>query len=261
MVSNKGDDPVGAAPARERPTVLAQLEEKRNELRDAHTALATANRDMDTDEVVRQTQRISVLTGFIATLEVDAEIEMEREARQLAETRVLGIRKAIGSLSNELDEDATSIRTLYAQLVERINRINARYRETGRLRAEAAALVDRFALAEKPLPLGQAPSVKLHELNPLPVLLDVEDPARFKPHVEEHAFTGWKRRTFEEVAGTKGHEIISRVGPKPWPPISPEQQAQLDTAKMRREREQAAIERVNLPFVPPEGEFPIAGIY
>jgi hypothetical protein len=94
----------------------------------------------------------------------------------------------------------------------------------------------------------------LSDLEPLPVLLDVSTPIR--PTLEDHPDTLWRRRTYDEVDGTPGKAIIDRVGPKPWPPLSPAQQAQLNAAKERKQREDAAVEQ--LPPIPAQGDYPLA---
>src|SRR5437867_2560744 len=114
MSSEEGQDAVGEAPRR--PSIAEQLEAKRSELVAANDALARAHRGMNTDGVVREQQRIRVIQGFIATLEVDAELERERVARQQAKQRALGIRRALGSLMSELDEDEKRVRDEFSKL-------------------------------------------------------------------------------------------------------------------------------------------------
>lgn len=190
------------------------------------------------------------------TLEVDAELLTEQEATEDARKRVLGIRKAIGSLEHELSKEEPLIRAAHAQLVEGLTRSNKLFRDIGRMQNEVAALVDRFGLTEKALQVVVSPGVRFNDLEPLPVLLDMVQPVR--PALEDHPHTTWRRRTYDEVAGTPAKEIIDRVGPKPWPPLSAEQRAEVDKAKERREREAAALAIGGVPSVPPQSDFPLA---
>src|SRR4051794_40450967 len=103
-MSKEVDEAIGEAPEKE-PTVFEKLDAKRAEFVEAQRELARANQTFDTDAVVRVQERIRVLQGFISTLEVDAELLIEEDARKDASKRVLGVRKAIGSLTNELTED------------------------------------------------------------------------------------------------------------------------------------------------------------
>lgn len=256
MASREVDEAVGEAP--QCPNVFDQLEAKRKELVEAQIDLERAHKAFDTDGVLNAENRVRVLEKFVIDLEIAAEVLTEQEAVEDARRRVLGIRKAIGSLDHELSKEEPLIRAAHAQLVEGLTRSNKLFRDIGRMQNEVAALVDRFGLTEKALQAVTPPALRLSDLEPLPVLLDVAQPVR--PAFEDHPHTTWKRRTYEEVAGTPAKEIIDRVGPKPWPPLSAEQQAEVDKAKERKEREGAALAIGGVPSVPPQSDFPLANI-
>ena len=256
MASREVDEAVGEAP--ERPNVFDQLEAKRKELVEAQTDLERAHKAFDTDGVLNAENRVRVLEKFVIDLEIAAEVLTEQEAAEDARKRVLGIRKAIGSLEHEMSKEEPGIRAAHAQLVEALTRTNRLFRDIGRMQNEVAALVDRFGLTEKALQAITPPGVRFSDLEPLPVLPDVVQPIR--PTFEEHPDTEWKRRTYEEVAGTPAKEIIDHVGPKVWPPLSPEQQAEVDKAKERRQREAAALSIGGVPSVPAQSDFTLANI-
>jgi len=150
----------------------------------------------------------------------------ERDAAQFkahAQERLLGIVRAAGSLNAALEQD--EVRVLQTQ--EAANKaktmLNERCDKLAALRREARALADRFGL--------EAPAIEAPVPATLPVLRELEGVDLHgtlyagemiremctRDGVELH------RRTYEEIAGSPGYEIVQAAGLKPWPVPTPEQ--------------------------------------
>lgn len=226
-----------------------RLAAKRIELAEAQAALASAKAAMDTDAVMQLQSRVTILGEFIEQLEPKARAELLTEARRRAEKRLLGIRRAHGSIVNELDQDEERVRSLHDELTAAIVRFNDRYEQATALRNEAAALNDRFDLdAELPL-APPAPAARNIPVT-LPMLRDV---ALFiaSPATEEHPEMDWRRRTYLEIAGTPGYEIVQLVGPRPWRGLTADEQRIVGIKRERAARDKRAGEKLGGPLALP----------
>ena len=87
-------------------------------------------------------------------MEVEAQIAAKHQADLTAEAkaRLVGIKRAHGSLSDQLDQDIRRVVVAANAFATEWRRVVERYVQLGVLRGEYDALVDGFALAEAPLP-------------------------------------------------------------------------------------------------------------
>jgi hypothetical protein len=233
-------------------TVHEQLEFKRAELAAAQEALRAANATLDTDGVVTAEQRIRVIENFILNLEIDVARENQQAAKKDAEARILGCRRALGSLASQMDDDVKRVLDAHAALADAVERLNDRYRDVLRTQAEALALADRFDMSVGKLPPVHAPAHRVQAS--MPRLADVPNPIR--PIFEEDEYGMRSRRTYDEMRGTKAFEIIQAVGPKPWHPLTEMQQRAVDSMAAQAKRKP---DTSMLPHVPPTGDFALSG--
>jgi len=177
---------------------------------------------------------------FRASLAASLVTEREQAGKAEAERRLVGIKRAYGSLATEYGEDIQKLQELAVAYREQKQRIADRFNGLRMLRAEGNALADRFGL-------------------PVPDLSNVVPPIRHDgigaawretervrwpeyaytpPHLERNEF-GVKRRTYREVRGTPTYDIIVQAGgPKPFPAVSAARQA---AAEERREIEARSL--------------------
>jgi len=242
--SQEIDDAVGEGPART-ASVVELLKQKNKALATARQKYQVAKEARDEEQMGVEMGRIDALHAIIRELEQQVAQEREQEASQRAKARVLAIKRAIGSVVSELNEDESRVAEL---LAEAIARLNDRYDQATQLRAEALALSDRFAL-------------------PTPKLPDVVSPARRPIAVElaramnklradvgtwesnercEHKMR--TRRTYAEAEGTPGAEIIEAAGLKPFPELTEYQRALI--AGKEREQEEYRRQFAGLPSSP-----------
>ena len=185
-----------------------------------------------------------------------AELEAERAAKHLAqgksvaERRLLGILRALGSVKDQLDQDAERYIAALAMRAKAAETFNARFEQSERLIAEHAALVDRFGIVAKVLEHATAPAVRKDVLDATAQHGFVglaERTDAYAPQVESDATGLRQRRTFAEIAGTPGYEIIVDAGLVPFPELTERQReivAERDGAvrsKATRAREQSDI--------------------
>ena len=227
------------------------LDEKRAKRAEAEKALEAARAALDEGAMVEARQLLAALDEIIATLEVKAAAEREADAKQQATKRLIGIRKAHGSIVNEMDRDEERVRSLHDELTAAVQRLNERYQTALAFEAEAAALIDRFEIDAELPPAPPAPGAR-NIPEPLPALLDVAFVG--SPATEEHAEMDWRRRrTYAEVRGTPGYEIIAKVGPKPWRQLNEQEQHVLAVRRQRAERDARAGEKLGAPLTLPNG--------
>ncbi len=169
-----------------------------------------------------------------AMLEQGLTADREAAGRAEAERRQVGIRRAFGSLLHEYEQKVGRLREQATAFAAAGEAVNETFRALMTLRAEDAALVDRFGLARSELPPVIAPG--RHEGVTAAVMgaarFSGRDTGHVSPTTGTNAF-GARRRTFEEIKGSPAYEIISQAGLKPFPPPTPAQQAD-------RERQEAA---------------------
>lgn len=239
MASREVDEAVGEAPAHEEQQGIT-----------SENALARR-----ADELRRVLARPSDRESAAAELaRVEAELASARAAqwRSAAEHRLLGIRRAYGSVTANLDADEQRVREKIAELAAAITRLNERYAQAEQLRAEAAALSDRFDLESPPL-ARTVPPARRGIAMPRPG--ELLDHAASPRPLEECEHQLRSRRTYAEIARTEGHAIIATAGLKPFPPLTSQQERTL--AARARDAESLRRQLAGLPRIP--SDLPVPG--
>ncbi|MGH7604187.1 MAG: hypothetical protein ACRENK_09355 [Gemmatimonadaceae bacterium] len=253
MASKEIRDAVGEAPERVK-SAAELLTEKRVALAAACASYAAAKAKRDEVTMGEATKSIASLTVLIVDLEQEAARDGEADARKAAEARLLGIKKAYGSLLSELDEDEKRIAEFIAA---EIPRFNNRYTKIAALRAEALALSDRFELDKPTLDRAVPPSRRQIATTLVLLQRGLLDHANERRPLEECEHQMRSRRTYTEAAPSEGYDIITSVGLKPFPELTERQQAVV--VKRKRDdadfRQQLALSAT----VPSEGSTPISG--
>ena len=155
--------------------------------------------------------------------EIERQIAEQKDAagRTEAAKRMVGIARAYGSLAAQVDDDERRVRDALATAAARIEELNARFAKLAHLRAEAAALVDRFGVEGPTLPPVIVPVRRGMDLA-LPRLAEF---AHVRASVEKDETGLRTRRDYSEIADSPGYALIHQVGLKPWPPLTKQQQA------------------------------------
>jgi len=231
--SKEVTDAVGEA-----PSAAARLKAKRAELQRTEADLAAAERRYDAAETVRLQATVAALRSMIIQLEAHAAVEREVEGKAAAIQRIKGLRSAVGSCLNDYGRRRDEVYVAYAAVgtaIEALNQMAAQIRD---YHAEANALADRFDL----------PPVSLR--NPRSPDAEMDAPAfplfwRFAPSIaatefDEHRMR--ERRTYAEVAESEAFRIIANAGgPKPFPPLTAEQEAEVAERERDKVAERAAM--------------------
>ena len=250
MASREVDSAVGAAPVRAKEV----LNGKRAALAAAREKYQIAKEARDEEMMGEATQGIASLTVLIVELEQEVTREIEAAGRKAAEARLLGIKKAYGSLVSEMDEDEKRI----AELAEAIARLNNRYTKIAQFRAEALAVSDRFGFDKPALERAVPPSRR--EIATTLVLLQrslLDHANEWPAPTEQCEHKMRERRTYTEIQGTEGYDIIKSVGLKPFPELTERQQAVV--AKRKRDNEELRQLSALSATVPSEGPASIGG--
>lgn len=168
--------------------------------------------------------------------EVERELLAVREerAREVAQERLVGVRRAFGSVASSLEADEKRVREAVSALTDAITKINHRYHQLMLLKAEAAALGDRFGITAPALPNVMPPAFRGIDTSPS-VVLAGHSHSRPKAERCEHDLR--ERRSYTEIKGTEGYRIIETAGLKPWPELTERQQHVVE--QRRREEEEA----------------------
>jgi len=217
-MNSSSDSAVGVAPAK--VDVIELLNDKRRSLNAEREKYAVEKQMRDEDAMANAHQRIDALKLIITELEREAAVEVEAAGRKAAEDRLLGIKRAAGSVRAELKEDDARVRKAEKELNEVNAKRTARARSYENLQAEANALSDRFDL----------PPVKL-EVVPEPQSIEVPRPWEYRvkrPSFEtcEHGLR--TRRDFTELSGSIGYSIIQTAGLKAFRPLTAQEKAVLE---------------------------------
>lgn len=233
MSSKEVDSAVGEAPARsdKGKKIVELLAEKTTALDKARSAYAAAKEVRDEQEMSKQGQIIDSLHTIIRELKQEAAVEREATGKQAATARLVRIKRAIGSVVSELDEDERRIAEL---LVEAITRLNDRYDQAAQLRAEALALSDRFDLPTPKLPDAVSPARRQIAVEVAQALNKLRGDAGTWQSNEQCEHKMRTRRTYAEAAGTEGRAIIEAAGLKPFPELTDGQRNAL-AAKQRED--------------------------
>jgi len=205
------------------------------------------------DELEREAKQLRQIVAAPSEKELAAE-KLARIERQLgrrredegiaaAKARIVGVRRACGSLLNEYGKRRDAVQAAVAALAEHILSLNACAGQIRGLHREAAAIADRFGLPAPALQQPKEPEVEIaltlpplwfHRPTP-PPLIELDDTGLQR-----------ERRSYCEVEGSEGYRIIQSAGLKPWPELTPAQRETLAEREedLRRERtEQAELAR------------------
>lgn len=168
-------------------------------------------------QIVEQPSDRERAAAELAKIERELAGSREAKAKEAAQLRLLGIRRAYGSVASSLDGDEQRLREAVALVAEAVEKMNGRFHQLMKLKAEAAALGDRFGLAVPALPQVTPPALRDVAVTPAVTLVGH---VHARPKVErcEHGLR--ERRNYHEVQGTEGHAIISEAGLKPWPDLT-----------------------------------------
>jgi len=202
------------------------------------------------DELEREAKQLRQIVAARSEKEIAAEklarIERQLAARRetegtaAAKGRMVGIRRAVGSLMNEYGQDRKAVEAARAQLSEAIQTLNARAGQIRQLHAEDAALADRFGLDRTELPQPREPEAEINMALPKlwfgrptpPPLIELDDTGLQR-----------ERRSYREVEGSEAYRIIQTAGLKSWPELTQEQREVLAEREEdhRRERAEQAV--------------------
>ncbi len=127
MRSEEVDNAVGGGPARSEKSnttidAMQLLNDKRCALNEARERYATARTMRDEIAMGDDTRLIDALKELIPILETEAASVLEAKGRKEAEDRLLGIKRAAGSLRAELKEDDKHV----SELANELNEVNAK---------------------------------------------------------------------------------------------------------------------------------------
>ena len=178
-----------------------------------------------------------VAVAKLARIEQQLAARREVEGTTAARERLIGIKRAYGSLLNEYGQDRGAVKAAVRALADAIEALNARAGQLRHLREEVEGLTDRFDLDAPKLAAPREPESELDMTLP-----------RFWQHpltpvgFEDDAFKLRQRRTYGEIADTDGYEIIVAAGLKPWPDLTDAQKATVAERKedLRQQQESAA---------------------
>jgi hypothetical protein len=236
--SKEVDAAAGEAPAR--VDVIELLNEKREALSAARARYASAREMRDELAMGDLERQIDALKKeIIPELEAEVAVALEAKGRTEAEDRLLGIKRAYGSTTSAYGDDEKRVEQAVATLRESITTLNSRARKLEALRAEAAALADRFELKTPSLSIVPEPQQGI----PLPAFWRLHS---VRPQFEQCEHNFRQRRDYTEIGGTPGYDIIMKAGLQPFRALTKrESQAVADTAEERKPDPvlaQAAIE-------------------
>jgi hypothetical protein len=218
--SREHDDAVGEGP--ERPDYAA-LEREAAQLRG--TVAAKSAKEAAAER--------------LAQIEVQLAARRETEGKAAARQRQKEIRSAVGGSLNEYGKARDEVYAAYDVVRKAIEKLNAMAVRIRDWHAEDSALADRFEVPASRLPNPRSPDAEM-DGPALPLFW------RFRPvlaatEFDEHGMR--ERRTYTEVGGSEAFRIITDAGgPKPFQPLTPEQQAEVTdrVEEQRREREAMA---------------------
>ncbi len=156
-----------------------------------------------------------------------------------AQRRVKGIARAFGSVHQELADDEAKVREAATSYVKAVGRINERFLTLAKLRAEAGALADRFAVDAPKLAPVVAPArregcVAAHKL------IDgvgFADHAHITPATEECEHHIRRRRTYREVEGSEAFRIITEAHLVAFPELT-ERQCEFVEDRVRQKKDE-----------------------
>lgn len=193
-------------------------------------------------EIVERPSEREKAAGVLSLIERELAVAKAAEHKAAAEERLIGIKRAHGSVVASLDDDLVRVSEAKAAYEAAIIRANDRYRQVTRLWAEAAALSDRFNLPTPTLPIVVPPAMRKLSTQPS---VELVGHLRSKPEMEKDEHGLRQRRTYHEVRGTPGYAIIEAAGLKPFPPLTESQQRAIDS--LGRQSEEARRQLAGFP--------------
>lgn len=241
--SEEIQDATGEGPVRE--NVIELLNEKRAALASARERYATARAMRDEISMGDLARQIDALLILIPELEQDAQVVCEVAGRKAAEDRLTAIKRAYGSTVASYQQDEARVVTATAALRDAITVLNQRAKKLEDLRAEAAALSDRFGLPVPSLSIVNEPREDIAASLPPFWRHQV-----VRPSFEDDEHRLRQRRDYQEVGGSPGYGIIQRAGFRPFRPLTEREREVLDGMAEERKPDatlqQAAAEVVAL---------------
>lgn len=235
--SDEVDNATGEAPAK--VDVVQLLAEKRAALNAAQERYKIAKSARDEQAMSDESRLLDALRELIPILETDAAVVLETSGRKVATDRLKGIKRAAGSLREELNEDDAKVRDAENELAKANAARTAHARQYESYQAEVAALVDRFDL----------PALKLEILTE-PPRIEAPRPWQYnitRPSFEQCEHNLRTRRDYAEIAGPHsriGYSIIMTAGLKPFRPLTEQERGVLDDREDERKPDpflQAAV--------------------
>jgi hypothetical protein len=244
MSSNEVDAAVGERPARENVKSAAELwRENRAACSAARERFNVARSAGDAEGMAREIGLIDAIEILGRELEREAAAEREQTATLRATSRMVGITRAYGSVVKQLEEDEKRVIEKITELQDAITRLNDRYGKAALLRAESAALSDRFGLA-KPNMANVVPPARRDFVTTLVTMpRDLLDHPTIRQPVEECDFKLRTRRTYSEVSGSEGFAIIQGAGLKPFAPLTEKQQLIVEARERQAEHTRRQFEQ------------------
>lgn len=161
--------------------------------------------------------------------ELEARVAAKREATGKAKAmeRQKGIRRAHGSLVDQLEQDERRLIAGVKELIKLIRAFNQRYDDVTTIEREDAVLAHRFGLAPSNLQPVEGPARRravIEVMEQLYAVALVERTIAVAPAVETDETGLRQRRTYGEIAGSDGHKIIMEAGLTDFPPLTAQQQ-------------------------------------
>jgi len=171
----------------------------------------------------------------------DREVACKTEA----ERRLTGIQRAFESLRQELNDDEARVREAAAAYKAAADRLNERYRGLAMLKAEAGALAARFGVAAPTFAPVVIPAMREGCGAAALVVGSIKflDHSHVSPGTERDEHHLRTRRTYAEVAGTPGGEILKAAGLKAWPELNAKQREIVESRVRERQAEAATAAR------------------
>lgn len=198
--------------------------------------------------------------------EIERQIAETREAdaRLAAEKRMLGCKRAVGSVIASIEADDDRILETAKAFVAAAERVNARYSQYQSFAREDGSMRDRFTLDGEKLPFVIPPEAREKVAAAARMVQAVTfagyDTGDRRPTFEscEHGLR--VRRTYEEVSGTPSAEIIQSAGLKPWPELTERQRERVAALGRQQEASIGALAELAVERTIATSPWPNAGV-
>lgn len=213
-------------------TTIKELERKAKELR----------------EVAAKPTEKEAAAAELARVEAEIAETREREAREAAEKRRVGIVRGHPSKCDAYEADVAKLLQKAEEFAAQAEKVKGRFSEVKDMEYEQAAGVHRFGLTASRLRQITAPA-----LHPKVQEAQVMIGRAFGALPEHgHRPVAWehdehrlrKIRNYREIDGTDMHRIIQQAGLKPWPELTDRQREIIAD----RERQKAADAKTAAAF-------------